>query len=827
MKEFRLLGYTIKRDVGEDNYNTVRLNVWRLANQYRNDFIEKFYGKFSNMDAVINNVDDFGNTYIYKIVEWGVSFLNQNKIYSYDIGRFIEEYCKEYLDPWFDATEEIEEQYNEILMTKEEAMAYRRQRKDSRGRLVGGGFGVSGAAKGMAMAGAANLATGLAHSAVNAVGNMASSISASAKKGSLYKSTKTRDTYADGLYHAMFGLHYAIAKALDDNSDCPVTYLRKGAATEADAIFSNIKKGIVPKEDIPEQLTKAISIYPYDKEVYEYIFDHYGDKEGELLVTSDYFGCSLYKRIYTELETKFVALNFLYPKTLRNSKEKFTQVCEHCGIPSKDYIDVIDNILLMHDENAKNYDAITYPDQETASKVKEELTALVNRVENISGNDEELILTIIKEIETLRCESKEKYLNYLREALNRADIRYKTVKGVLFSDRETARKARQEAAKIEELFRNCNFNTLEEIRTLRNTVAEYETDLKENFLKKLDAMIDIWQKQDSLPAQYQSFFFVKRKYFSDLYYYALGLKWESEKLGFLNENYLNWFTYMENAFMTIKGERYYSAEEANKKYYGAFAHAVSYLNYLNEKNGPKKGFLSSLKNNLSGVVVKNYESDFAFITNNGTLQMPNDTKEEGEELVRQHMKFMTDITNRANSHNSLLEQLDQPAELQEEYLSIAELVIKTPPLSSKKVEELVNSVCKYQKLSLREEGTPSDSNSSSSAGMNSCSSAAPALLESKEQSLASDTSVSRKTDIVKFTITEMRDRAAVTKALRTWMGYDLSACFKLLTELPYTMDGEYKVSDADIMRKQFEEAGATVKYTLTSDPDAPKSNLPE
>ena len=806
MKEFRLLGNTISREVGEDNYNTVRLNVWRLANKYRNEFLEKFFRKFSNMEAVINNVEDLGNTFIFQIAEWGVSFLNQNKIYSYDINRFLEEYCREYLEPWFDAVQEIEDQYNEIIMSKEEAMEYRRQRKAGRGRLVGGGFGVSGAAKGMAMAGAANLATGMAHSAANAVGNIASSISASNKKSALFKREETRNTYARGLFVTMFNLHYAVARALEKNSNCPVTYLSKGAANEADAIFHNIKKGIVPKEDIPDQLIRVISIYPYDKEVYEYIFDNYGDQEGELLILSDYFGCSLHKKIYSELETKFVGINFLDPEALNSAKEGFSHVCSHYGISSKDYLEAMNKILLMHHENRRTYDSVTYPDHETVERVREEIKNLVDRVEKLSGNNEELIRSIIQETEGLRCETKEKYLNYLRDALEKADSRYKTVKNIRYEDRELAQRARKEAEEIEELIRSCNFQELEGIKTLRQTIAAYETSVKEPYLSKLDATIDIWQKQDNLPVQFPSFFFVKRKFFSDLYYFALGLKWESEKLGFMNESYLSWFENMEHAFLTIKGERYYSAEEANKKYYTAYTHAVSYVNYINEKNGPKKGFLSSLKNNLSGVVVKNYESDFIFITNNGTMQMPMDTKEEGEELVRRHLQVMSELNAKVNAYDKLVEQLESQAELQDERLSVKRLVVDTPLLAANKVEEIVNEVCKYQKLTINEKVTTA----SASLGRSDSSS-----------------DFHQKGDLIKFTITEVKDKVAVTKVLHRWMGYELSACVRLLGHLPYTMEGEYKVADAKLIREQFEAAGATVKYTLASDPDAPESNRPE
>ena len=57
--------------------------------------------------------------------------------------------------------------------------------------MVGGGFGLGGALKGTATAGAINAVTGMGHSVVNAVGNVGSAISASNSKRSIYKDDDT------------------------------------------------------------------------------------------------------------------------------------------------------------------------------------------------------------------------------------------------------------------------------------------------------------------------------------------------------------------------------------------------------------------------------------------------------------------------------------------------------------------------------------------------------------------------------------------------------------------------------------------------------------
>lgn len=75
---------------------------------------------------------------------------------------------------WIPIFEDVDYKYNVICSGTEAAEYYRKIRKATRGRLVGGGFGLDGAIKGIATAGAINMMTGAAHSAFNFVGNIKS-----------------------------------------------------------------------------------------------------------------------------------------------------------------------------------------------------------------------------------------------------------------------------------------------------------------------------------------------------------------------------------------------------------------------------------------------------------------------------------------------------------------------------------------------------------------------------------------------------------------------------------------------------------------------------
>ena len=75
----------------------------------------------------------------------------------------------------------------------------REERKESRGRVVGGGFGLGGALTGMATAGAMNAVSGAGHSIINAIGNASSEWEAKVAKKKLYESDDTISVLKEGI----------------------------------------------------------------------------------------------------------------------------------------------------------------------------------------------------------------------------------------------------------------------------------------------------------------------------------------------------------------------------------------------------------------------------------------------------------------------------------------------------------------------------------------------------------------------------------------------------------------------------------------------------
>ena len=190
MGEYNILNQKITFSESAERY--IALNFSEVKDyMVAAEHFDKFYYNCGNIENVLSRYGDETEEILLPIIKRHFDSLLELEIY--DVG------SEEYING-IPHTENADNAYDEILYkfstiegNQEAAANMRAARKASRGRVVGGGFGVGGALKGMATAGAMNIGTGLAHSAVNVVGNIGSAINASMEKSALY-------TYIKPLY---------------------------------------------------------------------------------------------------------------------------------------------------------------------------------------------------------------------------------------------------------------------------------------------------------------------------------------------------------------------------------------------------------------------------------------------------------------------------------------------------------------------------------------------------------------------------------------------------------------------------------------------------
>jgi len=204
---------------------------------------------------------------------------------------------------YYEPVRKLEESLKLIDQYAESADRQRKLRKDSRTRLVGGGFGLTGALSGMLKAGAVNTVTGLAYDGVNAISKASTDSEISKYKNRLNDIIRTE--LVDGLRLSFWGTFLTVTHQLQVN----VIYNENKAIN----ILNNVNQGFFNNvDDVKNVLFEAFKYNPYSIEVYEtYIkrcVRHDASNEEGLVEMANYFTVDLdqyysYERVrYTRLD---------------------------------------------------------------------------------------------------------------------------------------------------------------------------------------------------------------------------------------------------------------------------------------------------------------------------------------------------------------------------------------------------------------------------------------------------------------------------------------------------------------------------------------------
>lgn len=145
------------------------------------------------VDFIRENGEYFGVYMVQELLKALVDgLIKEGGYYSLNYKTILDENRHFLFHDWEVLCRDIKKQNQDIDDWVQSEKDRRALRKETRGKLVGGGFGLKGAAVGIAKAGAVNLTTGAAHSLFNMVGNMMTSNDASNMRKKLYANAKVK-----------------------------------------------------------------------------------------------------------------------------------------------------------------------------------------------------------------------------------------------------------------------------------------------------------------------------------------------------------------------------------------------------------------------------------------------------------------------------------------------------------------------------------------------------------------------------------------------------------------------------------------------------------
>ncbi|MBO5336368.1 MAG: zinc ribbon domain-containing protein [Lachnospiraceae bacterium] len=404
MTEYEIVGEKIIVSTEVENERQIEISTARLIEQVGSIF-DKWYDAQYNCRALWETYDAVIDEAIEPIIEKAVSILGEQGVYTINSGLFVDKYFENGYDVFFRALRAMEKEIDEIDGQKQLEKEYRQARKDGRGRVVGGGFGLGGAIKGMATAGVMNATTGMVHSLGNAVGNMGSSIAASASKSAVYRESK--ETLRDALIEVAYNVIDALRKALEREANIKCKCVTETEAKQSEAIRQNYLQGRIPKDKKREQLVQALLLNPYHEGLYLLIWKEFGDKNGDLRKMSVFFGCSLENIIKSTAEKygrKTYAQNcgeylnafnksqvaIKCEDSFKRTVKELKEFCDSHDIEENliPEIQECENILRHIDEELSTVHGVKYNSRETAEKIKMDYVTFYGILDNRKTLDE-------------------------------------------------------------------------------------------------------------------------------------------------------------------------------------------------------------------------------------------------------------------------------------------------------------------------------------------------------------------------------------------------------------------------------------------------------
>ena len=436
MTTYNILGTKIVVPTSTENriYFDKVMNVF--LEKIENDF-NKWYDNQLTCINVDKNSNDLLINSVFPVIDKGIEMMNQNGVYSIDHTMFFNKYIlHKCTDSLASALADMMDEIEDIEDIKQEAKENRRYNKATRSRVVGGGFGVGGALKGMATAGVFNATSGALYSVKNMVGNAGSAVAASARKSAVY--SKYKPILRKEVKNLVAATIHMVMVCMEENTECSFEYLIDDEIPDEDianAIINNYHDGKIPSARRKEQLILALRNFPEGLDIYKLLWMDYGDENGDLRKMAKAFGVPLEKHVLS-LANEYCENKFL----------------EYC----KEYVDAANpilvavriekNIIKAHDE------IITYCKKQ---KIAQENIGVIKRCE-----------TILQEVE-----------NELR-----------TVNGVTYEGRKIAEAVRKDRELFYNFLNGKNINDsgiYEELSSIKFRSEIYKNSLEDLFQQEM------------------------------------------------------------------------------------------------------------------------------------------------------------------------------------------------------------------------------------------------------------------------------------------------------------------------------------------------------
>lgn len=477
MGTYNILGVEFTTSEEMDAFNHDYVEFEKLALKAQEDYLSA-YATFTRVEDFLDRGTSAFKKAIRPSLQQAVKILMDHGILTCDTDRFWEKNRKT-LDQFSPERIEVLREYSQIEEKLEAEKEYRAERKQNRGRWEGGGFGLDGAIKGAAQAGAMNMASGAAHSVANGLGNLVSSAEAASRKRNLFDDDLQYRT-AQAVYQSVQLIPFQLMNILLEEAQIVNDwYAYMYDPSGAEAIRKNAIEIIQEPEDKREAMVKSLIMDPYRLKWYDDAIRNFGDQGKHIEQFATEFGMNERDQINrikrSAIEEKEAALYYHSEAEAEAAKSELLGYLEYYGLDSSEKLQQINDYLEEYDVSARTVEKILYDTREQATEAREELK-IIRAI--IKQTDETDLIDLAVEIVRLRPFQTKTGLAYMeraRKLFEKMDLQKRTVDGIVFDNRDTAAAELEDYNSIKQLLSKMDVSDIDSIEQTHAAIDTFSS----------------------------------------------------------------------------------------------------------------------------------------------------------------------------------------------------------------------------------------------------------------------------------------------------------------------------------------------------------------
>lgn len=451
-EQFIIMDHLITPSNDRILYNQLRCRFIKLAESCTDQF-KTLYSNNRSLHDIIINYPQQALQSLQPALNECIGYLISHSVYTIDVDTFYSRYIAP-TEQWSEPHQALSDQYAEIVLTKEQQDIYRRNRRENRGRWVGGGLGVQGAIKGAVTAGAMNMVAGAGHALFNGISGAIASIATSNKLDQIFKANNTYESLSLGIYNTVFSMHIALTKCIYDQLQD--SHLLNGGVPEehvqsASAILNNVNR-IENDKQKQDALVTALNYNPYAEEWYTVVLEQYGDVNGELERMANYFGITAISRYkdnaLMELYKSFTISTELDALKAKQRLLDLKKELHYSG--ASQVIDEIDAMLNKFDSEARTVDGMLFSNREEAEQNRLEFNSFIADYRDLDKSNIKSLQSFYNKLQSYSGTVANKYKTEISELLNKLELKSRSVyfpkeynQYIVFDTAEEASSARE------------------------------------------------------------------------------------------------------------------------------------------------------------------------------------------------------------------------------------------------------------------------------------------------------------------------------------------------------------------------------------------------